>query len=145
MLQQFYPQAKHDKMYELNKDFTFAAAHRIPHESAGACARVHGHNYQVNLTIVGNELDETGFLANFGTLKKIVHGRYDHTLLNDHPEFASLDESFMFPTTEVVARQIWEIVQTYLNNEQPNKPECVQVIVRETDTSYVIFRPNGGN
>lgn len=145
MLQQFYPQAKHDKMYELNKDFTFAAAHRIPHPDAGACANYHGHNYIVNLTIVGNELDHTGFLANFGTLKKIVHGRYDHTTLNDHPEFNTLDESYMFPTTEIVARQIYEIVQDFLDTKQPNKPECIQVIVRETDTSYVVFKPKGGN
>jgi 6-pyruvoyltetrahydropterin/6-carboxytetrahydropterin synthase len=144
MLNQYYPQVKHDKLYELNKDFTFAAAHRIPNEKAGACARVHGHNYQVNLTIVGDELDELGFLANFGTLKKVVHGRYDHTYLNDHPEFNSPDESYMFPTTEIVARQIWEIVQDFLNKEQPNRPECLQVIVRETETSYVVFRPKGG-
>ena len=145
MIQQFYPQASHGYMYELNKDFSFAAAHYIPHESAGACARVHGHNYKINLTIVGDELDETGFLANFGTLKKIVHDRYDHTLLNEHPEFDTKDESYMFPTTEVVARQIYEIVQHYLSNEQPNMPKCVQVIVRETETSYVVFNPDGGN
>lgn len=141
MIQQFYPAPNHRKLYELNKDFSFAAAHRIPDERAGKCANVHGHNYKVNLTIVGNELDELGFLANFGTLKKIVHDRYDHTLMNDHPEFNSEDESYMFPTTEIVARQIWEIVQNYLNTEQPNRPECVQVIVRETETSYVIFKP----
>lgn len=144
MIQQYYPAPKHNYIYELNKDFSFAAAHYIPHEDAGKCQNVHGHNYKVNLTIAGNELDESGFLANFGTLKKIVHDRYDHTLMNQHPEFDSKDEPYMFPTTEVVARQIYEIVQHYLSTEQSNETECVQVVVRETETSYVVFNPKGG-
>lgn len=66
--------------------------------------------------------------------------------MNNHPEFsAEFDgENYLMPTTEVVARQIWENVETYLQ-KQPNRPTCLQVIVRETPTSYVIFRPNGGN
>ncbi|MCG3056412.1 6-carboxytetrahydropterin synthase, partial [Escherichia coli] len=28
----------------------FAAAHFVPHESAGKCQQVHGHTYFVNLT-----------------------------------------------------------------------------------------------
>lgn len=146
MIQQFYPSPqKHNKFYELHKDFTFAAAHYVPHESAGKCQNMHGHNYKVDVTIVGDELDQTGFLVNFGTLKKIVHDRYDHTVLNQHPEFSSEDESYMFPTTEVLARQIYEIIADYLIKEQPNSPECIQVVVRETETSYVIFNPRGGN
>lgn len=143
MLTQYYPQVKHNYLYELNKDFSFAAAHFIPTELAGKCMNTHGHNYKVNLTIAGDELDEAGFLANFGTLKKLVHDRYDHSVLNEHDEFKG-SEPYTFPTTEVVARQIYEIVQHYLSTQQSNKPECVQVIVRETETSYVVFRPNNG-
>lgn len=146
MLQQFYPQVKHNYLYELNKDMNFAAAHFVPSSAAGKCADVHGHTYFVNITVAGNDLDESGFLVNFQDLKKLTHGRYDHTLMNNHLEFsAEFDgENYLMPTTEVVARQIWENVETYLQ-KQPNRPTCLQVIVRETPTSYVIFRPNGGN
>lgn len=141
MLQQFYPQTKHNFMYELNKDFNFAAAHFVPSEKAGKCADVHGHTYFVNVTVAGNELDDTGFLVNFQQIKKLVHDRYDHTLMNDHPEFTDApEEPYRFPTTEVVARTIWEVVEGHLATTE-NRPTCTQVMVRETPTSYVVFRP----
>jgi len=77
MLHQFYPQVFHSYSYELNKDMQISAAHYIPHEKAGKCARVHGHTYFVNLTICGDQLDDSGFLVNFQHLKKWVHDRFD--------------------------------------------------------------------
>jgi 6-pyruvoyltetrahydropterin/6-carboxytetrahydropterin synthase len=142
MLQQFYPQVNHNFSYELNKDMNFSAAHFVPHAGAGACSDVHGHTYFVNITIAGNQLDELGFLVNFGTLKKLVHGRYDHTLMNDHEEYTKqfTGKPEQFPTTEIVAKNIYTIVEEYLN-KQENQPVCLQVIVRETPTSYAIYRP----
>lgn len=144
MIQQFYPQVFHSYRYELNKDMHFAAAHFIPHELAGKCENVHGHTYFVNVTVAGDKLNDSGFLVNFQSLKKLVHGRYDHSLLNDNKEDFSEKDSEFFPTTEVIARVVWENVQQYLNNEE-NKPKCIQVIVRETPTSYCIYRPKPGD
>ena len=132
----YYPSTPHPYKYELHKDMNFSAAHFIPKDEAGKCKRVHGHTYFVNLTIVGNELDDCGFLIDFKTLKDIVHGRYDHTLLNDHPEF----KDDLFPTTEIVAETIYKTVAEHLAT-RVNQPKCVQVIVRETPTSYVVYRP----
>lgn len=144
MLQQFYPQPKaHDFKYELNKDMHFAAAHFVPHESAGKCQDTHGHTYFVNITVAGNKLNDAGFLVNFQDIKKAVHNRYDHTLLNDHPDFDSANGFGVMPTTETVAEQIHENVQDILNVAR-NGVQCLQVIVRETPSSYVIFRPAAG-
>jgi 6-pyruvoyltetrahydropterin/6-carboxytetrahydropterin synthase len=140
VLQQFYPQVFHSYSYELNKDMQFAAAHFIPHVDAGKCRQVHGHTYFVNITVAGDELNQSGFLVNFQSLKKVVHSRYDHTLLNDQTEDFNADHSDDFPTTEVVARKIWENIDAYLST-LPNKPKCLQVLVRETPTSYVVYRP----
>ncbi|MBM7704735.1 6-carboxytetrahydropterin synthase QueD [Metabacillus iocasae] len=140
MLQQIYPQVFHNYEYELNKDMQFAAAHFVPHKDAGKCQNIHGHTYFVNVTVAGNELDESGFLINFATLKKLVSGQFDHTLLNDHTHLFNDQNHNDFPTTEVVARKIYEIVQAHLD-ELPNKPVCMQVFVRETPTSYVVYRP----
>ncbi|WP_243291701.1 6-carboxytetrahydropterin synthase QueD [Bacillus sp. FJAT-47783] len=139
MLQQIYPQVQHDYLYELNKDMQFAAAHFIPSEAAGNCQNTHGHTYFVNVTIAGDELDDAGFLVNFSVLKKLIHGQFDHTVLNEHPYFSNTNSN-QFPTTEVVARTIFEMIQHELD-ELPNKPKCVQVFVRETPTSYVVYRP----
>lgn len=143
MANQFYPQVGHPFHFELNKDMEIAAAHFIPHPDAGKCSNVHGHGYVVNITVAGNKLDKLGFLTNFQKLKKAVHGRYDHSLMNDHPEFAKtqeeLEEGLPAPSTEAVAKRISDIVQEVLD-EEGNEVYCVQVIVRETPTSYVVYR-----
>lgn len=144
MMQQFYPSVTHDYRYELNKDFHFAAAHFIPHETAGKCKEVHGHTYYVNITVAGDVLNESGFLVNFQLLKKLIKDRYDHTLLNDHTDDFDVQNGVDYPTTEIVAKTIWENIQSNLD-EKANRPKCVQVIVRETPTSYVVFRPKKGD
>lgn len=141
MLQQLYPQVNHNYRYELNKDMQFAAAHLIPHEDAGKCAYMHGHTYFCNLTIVGDKLDHTGFLVNFHDLKKIVHDRYDHKVINEVG--VQYEDEVYMPSTEVLAQEIWQLVQVYLN-AMDTRPVCLQVFLRETPTSYVVFRPKGG-
>jgi 6-pyruvoyltetrahydropterin/6-carboxytetrahydropterin synthase len=135
---QIYPVPQHSYSYELNKDFQFAAAHYIPSESAGKCQKVHGHTYFANVTIGGDTLDESGFLINFATIKKLIHDRFDHTMLNEDPLFAKHPERY--PTTEVMAELICDLIQSHLD-QQENNAECLQVFLRETPTSYCIFRP----
>lgn len=139
MMQQFYPQASHDYQFELNKDLHFSAAHFIPSKDAGKCRMMHGHTYHLNITIAGNELDAIGFLIDFKLVKELIHKKYDHSVLNDHPEFAN-----KFPTTELLAQQVWQSIQEVLKMRS-NQPTCLQVIVRETPTSYVVYRPRMGD
>lgn len=136
MMQQFYPQVQHNFRFELNKDMHFSAAHFIPSEDAGKCQEMHGHTYFVNVTIAGNELDSTGFLIDFKYIKSLIHKKYDHSVLNNHPEFENT-----FPTTELLAQTVWQSIQAVLSSRS-NQPACLQVIVRETPTSYVVFRPS---
>lgn len=143
MLQQFYPQTPHDYRYEINKDLNFSAAHYVPHTGAGICQRVHGHTYFVNVTIAGDTLDELGFLVDFKVIKQVIHSIWDHSLLNDDTRHFSDKDSNHFPTTEVVARTIWENIQRELDTKS-NQPKCIQVMVRETPTSYAVFRPKKG-
>ncbi|WP_433742578.1 6-pyruvoyl trahydropterin synthase family protein [Falsibacillus pallidus] len=143
MLQQIYPAPYHNYSYELNKDFQFAAAHYVPDERAGKCMNVHGHTYFANVTIAGDLLDETGFLINFQKIKQLIHDRFDHSLLNEDDLFSD-ENAADYPTTEVVARKVAEIIQEHLDT-LPNRPVCLQVFLRETPTSYVIYRPKRGN
>ncbi|HLG27225.1 MAG TPA: 6-carboxytetrahydropterin synthase QueD [Paenisporosarcina sp.] len=135
MIQQFYPQTPHSFRFELNKDMHLSAAHFIPHDDAGNCQYMHGHTYFINITIAGDQLDEMGFLIDFKVIKSLVHKRYDHTVLNDHPEFKQ-----KFPTTEQVAHEIWVTIDNKLKTLS-HQPRCLQVLVRETPTSYVVYRP----
>jgi len=139
MIQQIYPISPHRYTFELNKDFHFAAAHYIPKEDAGKCQHTHGHTYFTNITIVGDMLDELGFLVNFKKIKDLIHRRFDHDILNNDPAFSDDDPAY-FPTTEIVAKTIHEIVQTYLDTME-NQPVCLQVFLRETPSSYCVYRP----
>ncbi|KPB03994.1 6-carboxytetrahydropterin synthase QueD [Bacillus sp. CHD6a] len=143
MMQQIYPQVQHDYCYELNKDMQIAAAHFVPTDAAGKCKQIHGHTYFVNVTVAGDELDEAGFLVNFKVLKKLLHDKFDHTVLNDHKDVFNDQDPNYFPTTEVVARVMWETIENHLEM-LPSKPTCLQVYVRETPTSYCIYRPKKG-
>ncbi|AOV07499.1 6-carboxytetrahydropterin synthase QueD [Sporosarcina ureilytica] len=139
MMQQIYPVTPHAYAYEINKDFHFAAAHYVPSTDAGKCQHIHGHTYFANITIVGDMLDHSGFLVNFKTIKDLVHRRFDHRVLNKDAAFSDEDPS-CFPTSEVIARTIYEIVQAHLDTLD-NQPKCVQVFLRETPTSYCVYRP----
>lgn len=134
MMQQIYPQVNHNYAFELNKDMNFSAAHYIPDERAGVCSRTHGHTYFVNVTIAGNHLDEMGFLVNFRDIKSIINDTFDHTLINDLPELKD-----KMPSTEFVAKTIFDMIDNHLNT-LPHAPKVLQVFLRETPTSYVIYR-----
>lgn len=129
-----YPQVSHRYSFELNKDMNFSSAHYIDHEDAGKCRRIHGHTYFCNLTIAGNQLNDLGFLVNFSDLKELIHNQFDHYLLNDLPELEGL-----LPSTEVMAKVIFDKTADYLA-KLDNQPVILQVFLRETPTSYVLYR-----
>ena len=58
-------------MYELKVEGAFEAAHQIPNYP-GKCARLHGHNWVVEATVKGTELDELGMLIDFKKVKKAL-------------------------------------------------------------------------
>jgi 6-pyruvoyltetrahydropterin/6-carboxytetrahydropterin synthase len=87
-------------MIEITQKFGFDAAH---HLDAGAVEnrRMHGHSFQVEVTLRGEEA-ANGFLRDFGEVDaalKTVRDLLDHRLLNDV-------EGLGAPTLENLARFI---------------------------------------
>ena len=89
----------------LFKDFTFEAAHHLPHVPEGhKCGRLHGHSFMVRLEITGEVDPHTGWIMDFAELKaafKPTYDRLDHYYLNDIPGLEN-------PTSEVLAKWIWD-------------------------------------
>ena len=112
------------------KEFTFEAAHRLPHVPEGhKCGRLHGHSYRVEVHVSGPVGDDTGWVQDFGEIKqafKPLEEQLDHNYLNEV-------EGLENPTSEVLARWIWK----RLHEDLPN---IVAVQVRETCTSGCIYR-----
>lgn len=63
----------------------FSAAHRLVKGYKGKCSHLHGHDYQVNVVIAGNALNDLDLLIDFDDIKKIcntwVQGHLDHGTL----------------------------------------------------------------
>lgn len=115
---------------EIFKEFTFEAAHRLPHVPEGhKCGRLHGHSFRVALHVSGPVEPESGWLMDFGELKERfqpLYSRLDHNYLN---EIEGLEN----PTSENIARWIWD-------QFKPIVPQLSQVVVNETCTSGAIYR-----
>jgi len=73
----------------------------------GKCENLHGHNYKVEVFINCHELDKIGLGVDFYHLKKmlgLVLNHFDHTVLNELPEFHSIN-----PSAENISRIIYRL------------------------------------
>ena len=94
-------------MFELTIICDFEAAHRLP-DYQGKCCRLHGHNWKVEVTVSGPQLDKLGMLVDFKELKAEVNqvlSTLDHYYLNEISPFDKIN-----PTAEHIARYIFEEV-----------------------------------
>jgi 6-pyruvoyltetrahydropterin/6-carboxytetrahydropterin synthase len=67
------------------------------------CARTHGHNYVVEVSLKAPTLDETGFVLDYGDLKpfkEYIDSTLDHRHLNDVLPFQ--------PSAENLARHFFD-------------------------------------
>ena len=115
---------------EIYKKFHIEAAHRLPNVPDGhKCARLHGHSFQVELSVAGTPGESTGWIMDFTDIKnafKPIYDRLDHHYLNDVPGLEN-------PTSENLARWIWNELKLTL-------PLLSEVHVQETCTSGCRYR-----
>ncbi len=105
-------------MYELAVQLEFSAAHHL-RDYPGKCSRLHGHNYRVEVTVAGQQLNRHGMIIDFGQLKQIcqqVIDELDHSLLNDHPFFQQNN-----PTAENISRYLYTQAAEALTNTEVNR------------------------
>lgn len=68
-------------MTKITRRFVFDAGHRIyGHESK--CNNLHGHRYEVDVSVQGSYLDDLGRVVDFGVLKSVLGNWIDENL--DH-------------------------------------------------------------
>jgi 6-pyruvoyltetrahydropterin/6-carboxytetrahydropterin synthase len=121
-------------MYEVTIKSHFSGAHFL-REYQGKCENLHGHNWTVEATLQGEQLSEIGMLYDFKELKKILHeilDEFDHTLLNDHPEFTKIN-----PSAESIARFIFNRLSKVITTPLVT---VKQVCVHESENSHAVYR-----
>ncbi len=120
-------------VYELTVERDFSAAH-LMRGYDGACARLHGHNYRVLLSVEGDQLDECGMLVDFAELKAAfdeILGELDHRNLNEIPPFDTTN-----PSSENLARHIYEQAKEAIASQA----RVTSVTIHESPTSSVTYR-----
>ncbi len=120
-------------MYELKTITQFGAAHMLKN-IGGKCESLHGHNWRIETCVKGEELDKNGLLVDFKVIKNevdmIIEG-LDHKFLNELEYFKDRN-----PSSENIARYIFDILQNALNNENI---KVSRVTVWESDSACATY------
>ena len=98
-------------MFVIEVSEHFDAAHAL-RGYRGKCENLHGHRFEVVVTLRSTELDETGLAYDYTVLKRHLReilARFDHTCLNDVPPFDRIN-----PSSENIASTIYNELQTKL-------------------------------
>jgi len=107
-------------MYELVVKSHFSAAHNL-RDYGGACERLHGHNWQVEVHVRAANLGTGGMVLDFRILREEIEKvieTLDHRYLNELPYFQKEE-----PSSENIARYIYEALEARLlpHNISPYK------------------------
>ena len=100
--------------YTLKIITDFASAHTL-RDYPGACARMHGHNWKVEVEVTASELDAIGMGVDFRVVKQAARDiaeRLDHRYLNDLEPFVQIN-----PTAENIAAYFHQELSAQLNND----------------------------
>jgi len=133
----------------ITKQFKFCAAHKYWNDNwtdeknkeiFEDDIKIHGHNYELDITIAGKPSKESGFIVNISELKKNV----DEHVINilDHSQIQEDIEWFKSrqPSTENLVIFIWN----QLNPHIGNKMKLYKIKLRETPTIYTeYYGPDG--
>lgn len=103
-------------MVYVTRKIYFCAAHRLhdpalsPEENRerfGECVNLHGHNYELEVTLAGDPDDRTGMVVHLSELDAIAKSR-----VVDHLDHKYLNEDVVMfkdvvPTLEMLAKYVW--------------------------------------
>ena len=116
-------------MFEVKVETYFSSAHHLLNYK-GKCENVHGHNWKVEVTACGDNLDNSNILIDFKMLKKATNEVIDYL---DHKDLNILEEfRNESPSSEFIARFIYNKLKEQIK-------EISRVDVWETPTSRASY------
>jgi 6-pyruvoyltetrahydropterin/6-carboxytetrahydropterin synthase len=136
----------------ITKHFDFEAAHAL-HGYDGKCKNIHGHSYQLYVTIIGipiadNTNPKNGMVLDFGDLKKIVNNEiiniFDHSIvLNKNSEHLELAKKIADYSQRIVLVSYQPTSELMLfdfakriKNKLPKQVKLHSLKLYETNNSY---------
>ena len=124
-------------MFQVSVEETFSSGHAL-RGYKGKCENPHGHNYRVQVTLAGPQLDGIGLLIDFTQLKEVMRTvikRLDHQFINDLEPFTTVN-----PTAENMAKYFYDEVSGNLK-DLPAGARVTDVVIWETDTAMAKYSP----
>lgn len=126
----------------ITKIFHFCAAHQYGHSNwsdekntkvFGPDAKVHGHNYKLEVTVTGDINPDTGFLIDLGELSKIVNDNVLSKL--DHSQIEKDVEWFVGkqPSSENMVIFIWKEISRHLIGAKLHRIRIIETPTIYTD------------
>ena len=130
------------KQLTLKRRETFCASHRLynpelTEEENNAlyqkCARHHGHNYVLIVSVTGKVDEDKGMIIEFEEIKQAMQQtiqKMDHRHLNDLEAFKNVQT-----TVENIVQFIWDLIE----DDLPNHIELKEIELQETEKNTVIL------
>ncbi|MEX2568026.1 MAG: 6-carboxytetrahydropterin synthase [Cyclobacteriaceae bacterium] len=131
-------------MWSITKIFTFETAHRITNY-VGLCNQIHGHSYELHVTLSAHELGPGDMLMDFKVLKTLVQEHVgvvlDHSLvlkknMDNQALFNPSYFKIFWMETEPTAERLVEWMAGILIPLLPDKVSLRKLKLYETPTSY---------
>ena len=116
-------------MFEIRVTGEFSAAHNL-RGYRGRCEELHGHNWKVEVIVLGEKLDKTGMLMDFKQLKMRLNkvlDRLDHKYISRLSYFKKSN-----PTSENISKYIYGSLKAQI-------PGLKSVTVWESDNSSASY------
>ncbi|UBM58430.1 6-carboxytetrahydropterin synthase [Marinilongibacter aquaticus] len=133
-------------MVRITRREYFNAAHRLYNpkwseeknwEVFGPCSRLHGHNWELWVTVQGEVSEDTGFVMDLKKLKDLVRehviSQVDHKYLNEDVEFLK----GLLPSTENFVMAIWQVLEPILKSRFG--VQLYEVKLYETENHYAQY------
>jgi 6-pyruvoyltetrahydropterin/6-carboxytetrahydropterin synthase len=121
-------------VHEVTIEMEFSSAHAL-RGYRGKCENTHGHNYKVEVHVVGDRLNDIGLLVDFRDLKdatRRVVDYLDHKNINDLPPF----DVELNPSAENLAMFFFHEVSQAINGD---RVRVHKVRVWETSTCSATY------
>jgi len=121
-------------IYTLTVKDHFDAAHLL-YDYPGECRNLHGHTWDIEVSVESSQLCELGMVYDFALLKKdlkSVLNRYDHKYLNEIEPFDEIS-----PTAENLARIIFEELSQVITQPEVS---ITEVAVWESPIAKLTYR-----
>jgi len=112
---------------KLSKRFRFEAAHRLPRYQ-GPCYHLHGHSYELHVSLEMPVDPATGMTFDFFQLEEEVKSK-----VLRHLDHKNINDTLENPTAENIAIWIWGQLKEQF-------PQMVEIQLYETPDSSVTYR-----